>query len=235
MCLSPPPYAVPCPPGKHCVETLLERTAACGDGCRRRPPPPLAERGPCGSGSFLPAGSQTPLRGPAPPPPLGRRSLRDRVIQPSPPAASDVAARIRAAGAGPPGAHPPRPRLPRGRPPAAATCVVGVRLGRAYSQPCRLQAARFPFLHHFPTLQPTRAAPRAIRCGDEVGSSSSPHFAKTSCTAGTAQFESELDESLCKIWRSTGLAAGLFGRCTILVASLMHNDALSLSDSGALL
>ena len=117
MCLSPPLCAVPCPPGKHCVETLLERTAACGDGCRRRPPPPLAERGPCGSGRFLPAGSQTPLRGPAPPPPLGRRSLRDRVIQPSPPAASDVAARLRAAGAGPPGAHPPRPRLPRGRPP----------------------------------------------------------------------------------------------------------------------
>ena len=235
MCLSPPLCAVPCPPGKHCVETLLERTAACGDGCRRRPPPPLAERGPCGSGSFLPAGSQTPLRGPAPPPPLGRRSLRDRVIQPSPPAASDVAARLRAAGAGPPGARPPRPRLPRGRPQPPRHVLSACGSGGPTRNLAACRRRDSPLSTISQTLQPTRAAPRAIRCGDEVGSSSSPHFAKTSCTAGTAQFESELDESLCKIWRSTGLAAGLFGRCTILVASLMHNDALSLSDSGALL
>lgn len=80
-----------------------------------------------------------------------------------------------------------------------------------------------------------RRSPEPFRSGVEVGSSSSPHFAKTSCPARTAQSESEFDESLCKICRGTGLAAGLFGRCTILEASLMHNDALSLSASGALL
>ena len=108
----PPSYAVPCPPGKHCVENLLERTAACGDGCRRRPPQPLAERGPCGSGSFLPAGSQTPLRGPAPPLPAGSpvsSRSRDPALSPG--------------GLGR-GSAPPsrRRRPPRRSPPLAPVC-----------------------------------------------------------------------------------------------------------------
>jgi hypothetical protein len=116
MCLPPPPYAVPCPPGKHCVENLLERTAACGDGCRRRPPHPLLNVARVVLEVFSRLGRRLRCVVQPPPSPLGRRSPRDRVIQPSPPAASDVAARLRAAGAGPPGARPPRPRLPRGRP-----------------------------------------------------------------------------------------------------------------------
>ena len=154
---------MPCPPGKHCVENLLERTAACGDGCRRRPPHPLAERGPCGSGSFLPAGSQTPLRGPAPPLPAGSpvsSRSRDPALSPGGLGRGSAPPSRRRR---PPRRSPPSPPSAPRTPPAAATRVVGVRLGRAYSQPCRLQAARYHLFHTPSVLKPPAPARTPLR------------------------------------------------------------------------